>query len=87
MVAGRSMDTHTSGENREARRLGRRRFLRGLLGGGLAVAATGAGGLAYATAVEPGWLDVERVTVWLTDLPPALDGMRIAQLSDLHWGP
>jgi predicted MPP superfamily phosphohydrolase len=81
------METGTSGGEEEAVRHSRRRFLRWLLGGGLGVAATGAGGLAYATAVEPGWLDVERVTVRVAELPPALDGMRIAQLSDLHWGP
>jgi predicted MPP superfamily phosphohydrolase len=87
MEAGCSMEPHTSGGDREAIRHSRRRFLRWLLGGGLAVAATGGGGLVYATAVEPGWLDVERVIVRLADLPPALDGLRIAQLSDLHWGP
>jgi predicted MPP superfamily phosphohydrolase len=65
----------------------RRRFLRGLVGAGLALAATGAGGLAYAAAVEPGWLDLERVTVALPGLPRAWEGVRIVQLSDLHWGP
>lgn len=37
--------------------------------------------------VEPRWLVVERVTVPLRRLPPALDGLRIAHLSDLHLGP
>jgi predicted MPP superfamily phosphohydrolase len=41
----------------------------------------------YAFGLEPDWLAVERVTVRLPHLPLALDGLRIAHLSDLHWGP
>ena len=69
------------------RRLSRRRFLRWTLGASLATAAAGAAGIGYVYAIEPDWLAVERVTVRLPDLLPALDGLTIAQLSDLHWGP
>lgn len=65
----------------------RRRFLRWTLGTGLGLAAAGAAGVGYAYAVEPGWLAIERVTVRIPDLPPGVDGLSIAHLSDLHWGP
>lgn len=39
------------------------------------------------TRIEPRWLVVERVSVPLKRLPPELDGLQIAQLSDLHLGP
>ena len=70
-----------------ARRVTRRNFLRWTLGAGLAAAAAGAGSVGYAFALEPGWLAVERVTVRVPGLPPALDGLTVAHLSDLHWGP
>lgn len=65
----------------------RRRFLQWVLKGALATAATGAGGVGYTLWIEPRWLMVERVTVPLAPLPPALHGFTIAQLSDLHSGP
>lgn len=50
--------------------------------------ATGAGvaaGLAgYAFLVEPRWLQVVRPTVHVRRMPPALEGLRIGLLSDLH---
>ncbi|MFT3770356.1 MAG: metallophosphoesterase [Minicystis sp.] len=58
--------------------LDRRRALRLLVGGGAAV-VTG-----YATAVEPAWLDVTEHDVPVPRLPRALDGYRIAQLTDVH---
>ena len=65
----------------------RRRFLRWALGAGLTAAAAGAGSMGYAFALEPDWLAAERVTVHVPDLPTAMDGLTVAQLSDLHWGP
>jgi predicted MPP superfamily phosphohydrolase len=62
-------------------------MLRWVAGIGLATVAAGVGGVSYAFAVEPDWLAVERVTVGVPDLSPALAGLRIAHLSDLHWGP
>src|SRR5208282_4499224 len=45
----------------------------------------GAAGLAlYAGEVERHWIEVTRHEVSLADLPQAFEGMRIAQLSDIH---
>jgi predicted MPP superfamily phosphohydrolase len=41
----------------------------------------------YAYHVEPTWLTVTRVTLRVHGLPSALAGVRIAQLSDFHFGP
>jgi predicted MPP superfamily phosphohydrolase len=41
----------------------------------------------YGTKLEPEWLKLERVRITLPNLPPAFDGYRIAQLTDLHVGP
>jgi predicted MPP superfamily phosphohydrolase len=60
----------------------RRRFLR-RLGGACAMLA---GGTVYATQIEPFWLDVHDVDVSIANLPPAFEGFRIAQLTDLHAG-
>ncbi|MDE0686426.1 MAG: metallophosphoesterase [Candidatus Poribacteria bacterium] len=38
----------------------------------------------YAYHIEPKWLKVERVPVKLANLPEAFDGVKIAQISDLH---
>lgn len=65
----------------------RRAFLRRALGAGLAAAAAGSCGVGYALAVEPDWLAVEQVTVRIRGLPPDLDGLVVAHLSDIHWGP
>jgi predicted MPP superfamily phosphohydrolase len=70
-----------------SQRVSRRKFLRWALGVPLATAAAAAGGAGYAYGIEPDWLAIEQVTVRVPDLPPALDGLRIAHLSDLHWGP
>lgn len=59
----------------------RRRFL-AWAGAGLASAA-----LAGYPFFEPGWLQVESLDVAIADLPRGLDGLRIAQVSDVHFGP
>src|SRR5882724_6420998 len=41
----------------------------------------------YARHVEPTWLEVNRLSVPIRDLPRAFDGFRVVQLSDLHCGP
>ncbi|MFP4624005.1 MAG: metallophosphoesterase [Gemmatimonadota bacterium] len=53
--------------------------LAGLAGGGVGV------GL-YAALIEPRRLHVRRTTVHVRSLPPDLDGLRIALLSDFHAG-
>ncbi|MCD4738047.1 MAG: metallophosphoesterase [Anaerolineae bacterium] len=62
--------------------ISRRRFLRMLAGGALFSVLTPF----YATRLEPGWLDLVRLTVTLPSLPPALASLTIAQLSDIHLG-
>ena len=44
-------------------------------------------GASWTLKIEPRWLVVEEVIVPLRRLPLALDGLRIAHLSDLHLGP
>ncbi len=61
-----------------------------LVAGGAPAAAAlsliGVTGAAYALLHEPRRPRLEQVTLWLPQLPPALDGLRIGQLSDLHLG-
>lgn len=53
----------------------------------LAGAALGAAGLAaYATLVEPRWLETTHTRIHLRRLPSELEGLRIALLSDFHAG-
>jgi len=63
--------------------LSRRRFL--ALGG--AAFATAAGVPLYAWQVEPHWVEVVRRPMPLVNLPPALEGRTLLQLSDIHVGP
>jgi predicted MPP superfamily phosphohydrolase len=66
------------------RRFGRRRFLRGAA----AMAAVGAASALPAAALaEPDGAHPEHVDFLVPGLDPAHDGLRIAQLSDLHAGP
>lgn len=62
----------------------RRKFLR--------VSATASGSIAlgaagYSTLIEPEDIKLERVDVRLPQLPEQFNGLKIAQLSDLHFGP
>lgn len=53
----------------------------------LSAAALGAGALgAYAFLVEPRWLQLTRPRIHVRGLHPALEGLRIALLTDLHAG-
>jgi hypothetical protein len=60
---------------------GRRAFL--VRGAGVAVA----GLMAWAVWLEPRRLVVRRLRFPVRDLPPALDGLRVLHLTDLHLGP
>lgn len=65
----------------------RRNFLR-FLGNTLAGAGiTAVSGYTYTTHIEPEWLTIEKVTVPLKNLPAALEGFKIVQLSDFHLYP
>ncbi len=64
--------------------IGRRRFLKGAA----VLGAAGATGLLPAAAeAGDGAPEAERVTFSVPGLDPAHDGLRVAQLSDLHVGP
>lgn len=53
----------------------------------LIAAGVGAAALAgYALLIEPRWLEVTRTRIHIRHLPPALEGLRIALLTDLHAG-
>lgn len=43
--------------------------------------------MAYGFGVEPSWLSVTRQDVLMSNLPPALDGLRVAFLADIHYRP
>ena len=40
--------------------------------------------VSYGYRIEPTWLEVNRISISVADLPPAFAGFRIAQLSDFH---
>lgn len=42
---------------------------------------------AYGTYLEPGALQLREYTLPIADLPPSLDGLRIVQVADTHYGP
>lgn len=63
--------------------MNRRRFL---AVGASAVAAAAAVGV-YAWQIEPYWLDVVRRPMPLENLPTALEGTTLLQISDIHVGP
>lgn len=65
-------------------RLTRRDFLRGAFKLMAAAALSGSGVAAYSFAGERFAVRIERVPVILPSLPPELDGMTIAHLSDFH---
>ena len=58
--------------------------LRRLARWGLAAAGVSAAALAYATQIEPTWLDLHRRDLVLPRLPAGLEGLRIAHLTDFH---
>jgi uncharacterized protein len=64
--------------------LGKSNVVKSVVAAGSALAAVGAGAMAYARYVEPNWLEVTDVELTLPRLAPSFDGYRIAQFSDLH---
>jgi len=65
------------------RRVSRRRFLKA----SLVTAASGLGVGFYTWQIEPHWLEVVTRPLPVEDLPEALDGRTLVQLSDVHVGP
>src|SRR5262245_41690092 len=45
------------------------------------------GEMARVALTEPFMLAIERQEIYLRRLPKALDGLRVVQLTDLHYGP
>ena len=72
---------------RNHRKVNRRTFLKLFGAGTISSGLTALGGYQYVTAIEPSWLDVERVTIPLGHLPSALEGFKIVVLSDFHLYP
>ncbi len=66
--------------------MSRRRFLSWALGATTVIGAAVSATAGYSLVLEPGWLHVKRISVLLPELPPALDGLTVAHLTDLHWG-
>jgi predicted MPP superfamily phosphohydrolase len=66
------------------RKITRRGFLRAT--GRFTVVSLGAtaGSGAWARKVEPGWIDIENVSLTLPRLPRSFDGYRLVHVSDLH---
>jgi uncharacterized protein len=57
---------------------------RAFLGTAAAIVAGGTGTVAYATMIEPHWLDITTRDLPIADLPPDLNGARLAHVSDIH---
>ena len=72
-----------AGRARPQALVSRRTFVR--LAAASAAAAAGTG--LYTWQVEPQWLEIVRRTLPVRDLPAALAGSTLAQLSDIHVGP
>jgi len=62
------------------RQLTRRRFLQWMAGLFFSSGVV----YGYTRAIEPRWIDVEQVALYIPDLPDQLVGKTIAQLSDIH---
>ncbi len=62
----------------------RRRWL-AMAAGAVAAGTLGTG--LYANRIEPHWVEIVRRELPIVDLPPAMEGRTLLQLSDLHIGP
>ena len=71
-------------KTQSAKKMTRRRFLRGAGRVSLGVTGAAIGSAAWARYVEPDWLEITRHDVKLPHLPAAFEGVRVAQISDIH---
>lgn len=67
-------------------KLSRRTVFRWLARTLAVTAASTLTGAFYVTRVEPRWVQITRLTLVIPRLPPAFEGFRLVQLSDLHCG-
>ena len=70
----------------ERGKVSRRDFLKLLRTGAIGLGALMAAGAGWSSIIEPGWIQIENVTVNLPRLTPQFFGTRIAQISDIHMG-
>lgn len=66
--------------------LSRRDFLKLLRAGAVGLGLTTAGGAGWSYLLEPGWVQIEGVSLSLPRLSPNFHGTRILQVSDIHMG-
>lgn len=62
----------------------RRTFLQGTLATTAGTVVAAEGSILYVRDVEPKWIDVHEIPVYLTRLDPAFNHYRIAHITDLH---
>lgn len=67
------------------RTLHHRKWVRGVIHTFMSIALPGV--WLYAHFIEPYWAHVTRTKIPVRGLPKALEGLRIVQISDLHFGP
>ena len=60
--------------------ISRRTFIKGAGGCALGMVSVGS----YSHFLEPRWVEINNVAIKLEDLPAKFEGLRIAQLSDIH---
>lgn len=65
--------------------ISRRGLLKATVRAGIGLSAFSLGSLEWAQHVEPGRIDVNPVALTLPNLSPAFDGLRLVQISDLHF--
>jgi len=73
-------------DSRSRKQLSRRDFLKLLKVAAVELSLLGVGGASYGFSVEPNWLKVEEVHLKLRRLTSSFQGVRIAQVSDIHMG-
>jgi predicted MPP superfamily phosphohydrolase len=66
--------------------MSRRTFLKVGLRGTAAMSLVALGGTLYSTRIETLAVEVTRVNVQMRNLPPSLSGVKVAQISDIHFG-
>lgn len=61
-------------------------FLKKSAGTLLSITGIGMGGHYYAHDIEPGWIDIKRITIKHKLIPEGFNGFKIVQFSDTHLG-